>query len=125
MTARCGSNDKEHRVRTCRPCDRIYKRRSLEGAPPYRHRTRADAAVCVVCGVTAGNSGDIPVHRYSLKRWARDKARWIGSLGICDPCLIERGELKPEYRHSSAARVSDDGLRAYDGMPTSALRSIA
>ena len=98
MTARCGSIDPMHRSRTCRDCDRIYKQRSATGAPPVMFRQRSNPARCIVCGLAAGNSLNVGVYRYSLKRWSRNKARWIGSVGICDTCQLERGEVKAEFR---------------------------
>ena len=98
MTARCGSMDPDHRSRTCRACDRLYKQRSLAGLPHYRYRARSNPARCIVCGIAAGNSMDMPVYRYSLKRWSRNKARWIGSVGLCDKCLTDHGELKAEFQ---------------------------
>jgi hypothetical protein len=101
MTARCGSMSPDHKSRTCRECDRIYKRRSAAGAPPALFRLRSNPARCIVCGIAAGNSMNLPVYRYPLKRWSGKKARWIGSVGLCDVCLAEGGELKPEYRRAA------------------------
>ena len=103
MTALCGSMDVEHRSRGCRACDRIYKQRSAAGAAPIRFRHRSNPAVCIVCGLAAGNSADVPVYRYPLKRWSREKARWIGSIGLCDVCLSRGGELKPQFKRQVAA----------------------
>lgn len=101
MTARCGSNDPAHRVKQCRACDHIYKLRYKNGAPRYRIRARANSAQCAICGITAGNSADVPVYRYPLKRWFSRKMRWIGSVGLCDPCIVATAELRPEFRRAA------------------------
>ena len=98
MTARCGSNDPTHRASKCRDCDRVYKRRHRAGAPPFRMRVKADSATCIVCGLTAGNSLDVPVYRYPLKRWHNKGQAWIGTAAMCDDCLLERAEIKPQFR---------------------------
>jgi hypothetical protein len=101
MTAICGSMDPAHRSRRCPACDKQYKQRAKAGAPYAMFHKRSNPAVCIVCSLAAGNSMDIGVYRYPLKRWSRKKARWIGSVGLCDVCLAEGGELKPEYRRAA------------------------
>jgi len=101
MTARCGSNDPAHRSKGCAACDRIYKKRYKDGAPKFRVRMRADAARCVVCGLVAGNLAGVPVYRYPLKRWHRKQSLWIGTVGLCDPCIAEQGELREPFRRAA------------------------
>jgi len=102
MTARCGSNDPAHRSKTCRACDRLYKLRHKNGAPLFSMRIRVNGATCVLCGLTAGNSADIPVYRYPLKRHFRGKGqKWIGNIGLCDECVMRFGELKEPYRSAA------------------------
>lgn len=104
MTARCGSNDPEHRAKTCRACDRLYKRRYKAGQPRFRYRVTANAATCRFCGLVAGNSMNIPVYRYPLKRhvFGVKQQAWIGTLGLCDRCIVDNAELKPKYRGVAA-----------------------
>lgn len=102
MTARCGSRDPSHRAKTCRACDRLYKRRYKNGAPRYSMRVYVNGATCFNCNLSAGNSLDIPVYRYPLKRHIRGEGpKWIGTLAICDDCLNQHAELKPEYRSAA------------------------
>jgi hypothetical protein len=102
MTARCGSNDVNHRAKGCRACDRLYKRRAKSGAPPFSMRVRANPATCAICGIVAGNSRDLPVYRYPLKRWVKGRENtWIGSVGLCDACLLDHAEVKPQFRRAA------------------------
>lgn len=104
MTARCGSNDPAHRAKTCRACDRLYKRRYKSGQPRFLYRVRANSAVCVICGLAAGNSMSVPVYRYPLKRHFVGKKGqdWIGTIGLCDPCIADHAELREQYRREAA-----------------------
>lgn len=86
----CGSIDPRHRARQCRPCHRVYKGR----APHKGHRSPAS---CVFCGLAQGNSLGVKVLRYPLLRHidkgGRHTSVCIGSMGMCDPCVLEHGKL--------------------------------
>ena len=101
MTARCGSNDPAHRAKTCKPCERLYKARYRAGEPRYIYRARVNPATCILCGLAAGNSMDVPVYRYPLKRQYRKVTAWIGTVGLCDPCIAENAELRPAFRRAA------------------------
>lgn len=101
MTARCGSINPAHRAKTCRICDKIYKRRHHLGQPKFAFRVRADAARCAICGLAAGNSLNVPVYRYSLRTYRGGARRTPASIGLCDPCIVERGEVREQYRRAA------------------------
>jgi hypothetical protein len=94
----CGSTAPEHRSRTCSGCRRIYKSRHLQGLP----RLIRYPAMCVFCGLAAGNSLKVKVLRYPLLRHIEKAGRHtsvcIGSMGICDRCVIEHGNLNERAR---------------------------
>lgn len=100
MTARCGSIDPTHTSIGCRGCDRLYKRRHRAGLPRLKFRLRANAAKCAVCGLAAGNSMDVPVYRYTLKRHIVGSKQqvYIGSIGLCDRCIGQHAELNEKFR---------------------------
>lgn len=89
----CGSIDPAHRSRECSDCRRIYKHRHLTGLPPLRR----NPAVCVFCGLAAGNSMKVKVLRYPLLRHidanGRHTSVCIGSMGMCDRCVMEHAAL--------------------------------
>lgn len=101
MTARCGSMDPAHRAKTCRTCDRIYKRRHQAGEPRFKYRTRADAARCAICGITHGNSLGIVVYRYPLRAYRNRGHHTVASIGLCDPCIIAQAEVRAPYRRAA------------------------
>ena len=99
----CGSTADEHRSKSCPECRRIYKRRHFQGAP----RLIRYPAVCVFCGLAAGNSLGVKVLRYPLLRHIDNKHRHssvcIGSMGMCDRCVLKHGRLNERTRQWSAA----------------------
>lgn len=117
MTARCGSDDREHRTGKCRACKAIYNRRYKKGATPR------PTPVCVLCGLAAGNSMGIHVRQYALIRSANFAGRktsiCIGSIGFCNRCVADHAQLNGKVRLTPKARMIYDGLRANDSMPTS------
>ena len=95
MTARCGSFDPAHRAKTCSACRRIYKDRRLSGAPRFTQRLMARGARCEFCELVQGNTRRVRVYRYTLRRAVTINglrtSRALGSIGICDICVVERG----------------------------------
>lgn len=84
-----------HHTAKCRECRSIYNRR-------WRDRVgyKRFPAVCVMCGLNARNSQDIPVYRYPLLRKPGGKNRRsfvIASIGLCDTCVIEHATPSPSY----------------------------
>jgi hypothetical protein len=71
-------------------------------------RPRKSGAQCAICGVWAGNSRGIPVHRYRLARteynMGRSKTRAVASIGLCDTCIREKGGAVREYSGTRAIR---------------------
>lgn len=86
----CGSIDPRHQSRTCTPCHRVYK-----GRKPYQGNL--DPASCAFCGIAQGNSLRVKVLRYPLLRHidkgGRHTSVCIGSMAMCDPCVMEYGKL--------------------------------
>jgi len=107
MTARCGSFSPEHRAETCKACQRIYRQRERDGASKFGMRYLAVGAECSFCGLTAGNSLKVRVYRYTLRRsvniGGKRTSRALGSIGICDRCIVERGLLHQRGREAVAA----------------------
>lgn len=128
MTARCGSYDETHRAEQCRECQDIYRERERSGAPPFGQRMLARGARCEFCDLVAGNGQGVRVYRYTLRRSVftdgKRTSRALGSIGLCDNCLTERGLLHERAAYYMKPRQPlerDDGLRSYDGMPTRAV----
>lgn len=100
--AHCGSIDPRHLSRECRDCRRIYKRRHLLGLP----RLIRDPAVCVFCNLAAGNSLGVKVLRYPLLRHidkgGRHTSVCIGSMGMCDQCVMAHGAINERTRREAA-----------------------
>ena len=73
-----------------------------------RHSFRATGAACLVCGVMAGNSLDIPVYRYRLQRTAKREGLWrsanVGAIGICDPCIAKHAMPPRDYSGRNTVR---------------------
>jgi hypothetical protein len=106
MTARCGSTDPTHRARQCKECVRLYNAAYKSGLRFARVAFGRNPAQCVVCGLTAGNSMNVKVRRYPLLRSYnkpdRRRASFVlGSIGLCDRCIVESAELKPQYRRAA------------------------
>ncbi len=99
--ARCGSTDPEHRARRCRECKRIYARRFASGESRFLGKRIPNPATCVLCDLTAGNSQRIKVLRYPLLRHIDKNGRHtsvcIGSLALCDRCIVEYATVKEQY----------------------------
>jgi len=97
MTARCGSTKESHRADACSKCNRIYYDRERSGAPRFGQRMLARGATCAFCGLVAGNSRGVRVYRYTLRRSVNVKgkrtSRALGSVGLCDLCVVEKGLL--------------------------------
>jgi len=59
-------------------------------------------AVCAFCSIAAQNSLGVKVLRYPLLRHidkgGRHTSVCIGSMALCDECVVEHGVVKPEYR---------------------------
>lgn len=106
MTARCGSISPAHRAKDCRPCQAIYRHRERSGAPKYGERYLARGARCAFCGLAAGNSQGVRVYRYTLRRSVNVNglrtSRALGSVGICDVCVVEQGLLHDRGRELAA-----------------------
>jgi hypothetical protein len=92
-TSYCGDTSADHRSTRCRPCLRIRMRRwraqRRAANPPVRPR-------CALCG----KGWDVvPVYRYPLVRNIRgiNSNRCIGSLALCDPCVVEYATPSPSY----------------------------
>ena len=69
----------------------------VDWRPPEK-RQRRNPAVCVMCSLVAGNGAGIKVLRYPLLRRVnpprkRQTSVCIGSIGLCDRCVIEHGDL--------------------------------
>lgn len=122
ITGRCGSTDPAHVARRCRDCKSVYNKRWKSNAPFLPRLIRGDIAECRFCGLSADNTAGVKVLRYPLLRHidkgGRHTSVCIGSLPICDRCVVEQGNVKAEY--VPAAPERHDGLRSYDGMPTRA-----
>jgi hypothetical protein len=60
-----------------------------------------------MCHVPAGNLSGVPVHRYRLARTqyvgGRSKTVAVGSLGLCDDCIIEHGVPVRDYGNRNHA----------------------
>ena len=95
----CGSTSPEHRSAKCPDCRRIYKQRHRQGGLP---RLIRDPAMCVFCGLAAGNSLGVKVLRYPLLRHidriGRHTSVCIGSMGMCDRCVLEHGTINERTR---------------------------
>ena len=82
-------------------------------------RIHVNPVACVFCGIWQGNESGVKVLRYPLLRhWdkgGRHTSFSIGSMPMCDRCVLEHGTIKDEFRH--AKRGPKDGLRANDLMP--------
>ena len=127
--ARCGSIDPEHVARRCLQCKRIYARRYARGDPPFARIIRGEIAECSFCGLNADNASQVKVLRYPLLRHmdrnGRHTSVCIGSLSICDRCVIEHARLNEKTKAGlpqPAAR--EDGLRSHEGT-TSNLEALA
>lgn len=118
--ARCGSTDPIHVARRCKGCKAVYNKRWAEGNPIPIRLVR-NPAECVFCGLCANNSAGFKVLRYPLLRhWdkgGRHTSFCVGSMAICDRCVMEYGKIKPEFQPPNVNR-QDDGLRSHDGLPT-------
>lgn len=72
--------------------------RAVEAA----QRKRREPAVCAFCNLASRNSLGVKVLRYPLlrhiDRGGRHTSVCIGSIGLCDECAVEHGNVKPEYR---------------------------
>lgn len=87
------------------------------GVSTHRHRAMIDApygltitgkprkrphAVCALCSITAGNGAGVKVFRYPLVRGVsvdgRRTSRCIGSLALCDRCVIEHAALNDKVQ---------------------------
>ena len=117
MRARCGSNDPTHIARRCKGCRAIYDARRASGGP---HLVRIDRnpAKCVLCDLMAGNSAGLKVLRYPLLRHidtgGRHTSVCIGSMAMCDRCVVDNAKLNDKVRVNVGQIERDDGLRAYD-----------
>lgn len=114
---RCGSIDLAHRTARCAPCKAIYNASYRKGAATPRA-----LAQCAMCGLTRGNTANVHVRRYALIRsfihgGGRKTSVCIGSLGMCDRCVVDNAKLSDKVRVNAGAVERDDGLRAYDSMP--------
>ena len=102
MTARCGSISPKHRAKGCSACCAIYAKRYRSGAPPFGQRMLARGARCEFCELVAGNSRGVRVYRYTIRRsisvGGKRTSRALGSVGICDRCLIEKGLVHARLR---------------------------
>lgn len=91
----CGSTDPEHRVMRCHECQRIrmkdYRSRLARGP--------ADNPACAMCGVCRSNEAGVGVFRYPLIRNVPrlHSNRCIGSIAICDRCVVEYAAPSPTY----------------------------
>ena len=95
-TTYCGETGPDHRSTKCKPCLRIRMK-------AWRARRRASRPPvgpwCVFCGIGRGNTQKIGVYRYPLVRnIAKLRSnRCIGSLAICDRCVVEYATPSPSY----------------------------
>lgn len=96
----CGSIDPRHRARECKPCHRVYK-----GKAP--HQGNRNPASCVFCGIAQGNSLNVRVIRYPLLRHidkgGRHTSVCIGSMPMCDPCVMANGNINERTKQWSVA----------------------
>lgn len=97
----CGNEDPRHRSTGCLDCQRI---RQAERRARIRAGRPLNGPSCCLCGITRGNSQLIKVYRYSLLRAVKaphTKGGWtnrqVGSLPVCDRCLIEGGYAREKY----------------------------
>ena len=106
MSARCGSRNPDHIARRCAACKKVYRKRYRDGAPLLA-RHYVNPAVCAFCGIAAGNSSNIATYRYPLIRHVyrdgRQTSRVVGSIGLCDRCLLSGGHVSPRYQPRAAA----------------------
>lgn len=121
MTPHCGSTDPTHVSRRCKGCKAVYNKRWASRGPVLQ-RIYRNPAKCVFCGLQAGNSAGVKVLRYPLLRHidtgGRHTSVCIGSMAMCDRCVVENGKLNGKVRiNGTGALERDDGLRSYDGMP--------
>jgi hypothetical protein len=96
---RCGSRDPEHRVKDCKRCIHLYNRAYKRGERFDRVAFGMPRATCKVCGLAQANGLKVKVRRYPLLRSITKRGRRtsvvIGSIGLCDRCILREGELKP------------------------------
>ena len=96
----CGSIDPKHRSKACSACTRVYK-----GRDPYQGRL--SPAACVFCGIAQRNSLGVHVIRYPLIRHfgrnGRHTSVCIGSMPMCDDCVMENAHLNERTKQWSKA----------------------
>lgn len=68
---------------------------------PAVSQLKRTGARCALCGLTAGNSASVPVHRYALRRSVYPHGWKVGdiayrvtlaSIALCDRCIRDVGE---------------------------------
>ena len=72
---------------------------------PYR----ATGATCMVCGIHAGNSLNMPVYRYRLQRSSyreggTQKSENVGAIGLCDACITKHAQPLRDYSGRNTAQ---------------------
>ena len=102
MTARCGSTSPAHRAQGCPGCRKVYNQRRLGLRPKFKKRFLAIAARCAFCGLADGNTMGVRVCRYTLRKNGvkvdgKRTSTALGSIGICDRCVIEQGLIHAKY----------------------------
>ena len=116
--SRCGSIDPDHVARRCKACKAVYNKRWASQGPVLQ-RIHRNPAACVFCGIWQGNDAGVKVLRYPLLRhWdkgGRHTSFTIGSMPMCDRCVMEHGTIKDEFRYAKPGLR--DGLRANSGEP--------
>lgn len=72
------------------------------GLLPSGKPRRRPLATCAFCAIAAGNSLGVKVLRYPLLRHidrnGRHTSVCIGSIGLCDRCIIEHAALNERAR---------------------------
>lgn len=105
MAALCGSTAADHVARKCSGCKALWNRRYRAGQTskprdPQKYRVK-DPATCAFCGLSRGNSLNVPVYRYHLGRTLYHQGRKttarFASLDVCDRCVLEYGRPTPIY----------------------------
>ena len=99
---RCGSTNPEHRARGCVECRRVYNREYKSGKRFDRVPFGMPPATCSFCSIVAGNSAGVKVLRYPLTRHTKKNGKHtshsIGSIALCDRCILEHGKIHDRYR---------------------------